>query len=76
MSEPPSPPKRRKADGLLTRRVAQVVGGDSEEDLEHFETNLKFRSYQDNLSYLHAQSVLMCGRRSGRRDDTKHCIYD
>ena len=60
MSEPPSPPKRRKADGLLTRRVAQVVGGDSEEDLEHFVTSLKFRSYQDNFNYLHAQSVLRC----------------
>ena len=60
MSQTPSPPKGRKADTLLTRRVAQFVGGETEEDLEHYVSNLKFRSYQDNFNYLHAQNVLTC----------------
>ena len=59
-SDTPSPPKRRRADGSLKRRVAQIVGGDTEEDLEQYVSNLKFRSYQDNSNCLHAQSVLRC----------------
>ena len=31
MSETPSPPKRRKVDGLLTQRVAQILGGETED---------------------------------------------
>ena len=60
MSEATSPPKRRKADGLLTQRGAKIVGGETERDLEDYVSNLKFRSYQDNFDYLHAQSVLRC----------------
>ena len=59
MSEAPRPPKRRKADGLLTGRVAKIVGGETE-DLERYISNLKFRSYQDNFNCLHAQSILRC----------------
>ena len=61
MNEPaPNPPKRRKVDGLLKRGVAKIVGGETEEDLEEYVSNLKFRSYQDNFSHLHAQSILRC----------------
>lgn len=46
-------------DGL-TRPVARIVGGDTEEDLERYVSELEFRSYQDNVNLLHAQGVLKC----------------
>ena len=60
MSETPSPPKRRKVDGLLSRRVAEIVGGETEGDLEHYISNLEFRSCQDNYNCWHVQSLLRC----------------
>ena len=55
----PSLPKRRKVDGLM-QQVARIVGGDTEEELEQYVSELEFRSYQDNVNCLHVQGVLRC----------------
>ena len=55
----PSLPKRRKVDGLM-RQVGRIVGGDTEEELEQYVSELEFRSYQDNVNCLHVQDVLRC----------------
>ena len=38
--------------------MARIIGGETEEDLERYVSNLKFRSYKDNFNSLHAQSIL------------------
>ena len=42
------------------RQVVRIVGGDTEEDLERYVSELEFRSYQDNVNHLHTQGVLRC----------------
>ena len=43
-----------------TRQVARIVGGDTEEHLKQYVSELEFRSYQDNVNRLHVQGVLRC----------------
>ena len=40
--------------------MKRIIGGETEDDLERYVSNLRFRSYQDNFNSLHAQSVATC----------------